>query len=330
VRRIAATLVACALLSGCASTGAPKTLVGVRKVPLSVAFEDETLTPPQVTRVIETILPPIPPLLTAATTPSLALPSLPKAELCPAAEPGAVPEEPATFGISRPPKEGTYYKRNNGTVKVTGAIPITLPYPPLSKVVIGNVRQAVVNTPYYGNETVTTYESEEQLAPTLSIKSYYSYNPRELDLVAEEIITDGSVSRFAPTPAIEVVPFTGTGSTWPSAGIDSDKLISEALQGTIDGAREVIDVCGKLVDTLKISTTETRVSFADGSVSGSGNSEHPNTPIVQNYALQFGALVIRREEHSQRTLQTSGAPLTLQVDVVSSLLSIEPSASPLL
>jgi hypothetical protein len=178
---------------------------------------------------------------------------------------------------------------------------------------------------YYGKEPVTTFESEEQLAPGLSVKDYFSYNPRELDLVKEEVITNGEVTTFAPTPAIQVLPFTGPGNTWTSAGVDPDTKTTAAVQGDIAGTKQLIDVCGAIVDTLKVSTTETRAAVLDQAASGSGNSDHPNAPIVQNYAPQFGGLVVRREEHSQRTIKTDSAPVTLQIDVVSTLMSTKPT-----
>lgn len=329
-RRLLVPLAGLLVASGCANHG-PSTLIGVRKVSLSVAFKDDALTPPKVPKVVVNVLAPAPPVpvgsFTLAPPPAVpALPTIPVPQLCPAAPPGATPDEPATVAITRTPKEGTYYKRNDGTVKVTGGVvPLTFPYPPISQVTVSHVSTTVVTSPYYGDEPVTTYEVDDQLAPTLSVRSTYSYNPRELDLVKEEVISDGQITSFNPTPSIEALPFTGPGATWASAGIDTSNRTGETLQGSIDGARQVIDVCGKLVDTLKVSTTENRASVSDGSTSGSGNPDHPNVPIVQNYALQLGGLVVRREEHSQRTLQTSSAPITLQIDVVSTLLSVTPS-----
>jgi hypothetical protein len=249
----------------------------------------------------------------------------PPVELCPHAPEGATPDVPVTPNITRPPTAGTFLKRNVGTIKVTGAIPIALPYPPITQLVISHVETAVANDVYYGKEPITTFESEEVLAPGLSVKDYFSYNPRELDLVKEEVITNGQITTFAPTPAIEVLPFTGPGNTWASAGADPDTQTTATVQGDIAGARELVDVCGTIVDTLKVSTTETRAAVADQAVSGSGNSDHPNAPIVQNYAPQFGGLVVRREEHSQRTVKTKDAPVTLQIDVVSTLMSIKPT-----
>jgi hypothetical protein len=322
-RAIAGALALFLVASACGPNHAPRTLIGVRKVSLSVAFSDESLKPPP--HVVDAPLVLLP--LGGLDVVKIALPplKLPSALLCPTAAEGATPDQPATSNIVRPPTAGTYLKRNVGTIKVTGAIPIALPYPPITQVVVGHVETVVANDLYYGKEPITTFESEEVLAPGLSVKDYYSYNPRELDLVKEEVITNGEVTTFTPTPALEVLPFTGPGNTWATAAADPDTKTTATVQGDIAGARQLIDVCGTIVDTLAVSTTETRAALADQAVSGSGNPDHPNAPIVQNYAPQFGGLVVRREEHSQRTLKTDTAPVTLQIDVVSTLMSIKPT-----
>jgi len=322
-RAIAGALALVLITSACGPNHAPRTLIGVRKVSLSVAFSDEALKPPKAAPVVEYVLP-----LGGLDAVKVALPPLPKLpafELCPKAEDGATPDVPATSNIVRPPEPGTYLKRNTGTVKVNGAVPIALPYPPITQLVISHVETKTVDDVYYGKEPITTFESEETLAPGLSVKSYYSYNPRELDLVKEEVITNGEITAFNPVPAVQVLPFTGPGNTWAGGGADPDTKTTATIQGDIAGARELIDVCGKIVDTLKVSTTETRAAVLDQAVSGSGNPDHPNAPIVQNYAPQFGGLVVHREEHSQRTLKTDGPPVTLQIDVISNLLSITPT-----
>ncbi len=324
IRVLALGLALALVATACGPNHAPKTLIGVRKVSLSVAFSDESLKPPPVARDVPDVLLP----LGGLDVVKIALPPLPKLpalELCPTAAEGATPDVPATANITRPPTAGTYLKHNVGTIKVNGAIPIALPYPPITQVVISHVETVVTNDVYYGKEPITTFESEETLAPGLSVKDYYTYNPRELDLVKEEVITNGQITTFTPTPAIEVLPFTGPGNTWATAAVDPDTKTTAAVQGDIAGARQLIDVCGTIVDTLKVSTTETRAAVLDQAVSGSGNPDHPDTPIVQNYAPQFGGLVMRREEHSQRTLKTDAAPVTLQIDVVSTLMSVKPT-----
>jgi hypothetical protein len=322
-RALAVAVALVLMTAACAPGHAPSTLIGVRKVSLSVAFSDEALKPPKAVPTTEVLLP-----LGGLDVVRIALPPLPKLpvfELCPKAEDGATPEVPATSNIVRPPEAGTYLKRNSGTVKINGAVPIALPYPPITQLVISHVETKTVEDVYYGKEPITTFESEETLAPGLSVKSYYSYNPRELDLVKEEVITNGEVTAFSPVPPIPVLPFTGPGNTWAGGGADSDTKTTATIQGEIGGARELIDICGTIVDTLKVSTSETRAAVLDQAVSGSGNPDHPNTPIVQNYAPQFGGLVVRREEHSQRTVKTDSAPITVQIDVISTLLSLKPT-----
>jgi hypothetical protein len=330
MRRLGAIVVAAlVLLGGCASD-APRTIIGVRKVSLSLAFKDENLTPPVPTRVVVNIIPALPEAIQQALPGAVTYPPLPSGPpvtfpppptLCPKAPPGSSPSEPATVAITRPPAPGIYYKRNDGRIGVTGGvIPISVPYPPFTRLVIGNVKSEDRSDVYQGTVRVTTFESTEELTPTISVKSYFLYDRDSLDLVREEVINSGQITSFQPTPAVQMLAFTGPGTTWNHAGIDVGNGTAQTVQGSIDAQREIIDVCGQLVDTLKVSTGERRVELATGNQNGSD----PDKPILQSYALQLGGLVVRREEHSSRVVQAGDAKLVLHTDVVSTLLSIEP------
>lgn len=308
---------------GCAFNAPEDSLIGVRKVSLLLLFKDDALAAPVPDSVIVTLVPATPDAIQRVVPddePPDALPQ-PVPEPCPKAPPGSTPEEPAAVAITRPPQEGTYLKQNQGSIRVTGgAIPLTFPYPPYTTVVISNVKRTQRSDIYAGNVTTTTFESEEILTPALRVKSYYSYEQTQLVLVREEVVSEGQVTTFAPSPALVVLPFTGPGATWNSAGIDGVSSAAGTIQGAIAAKREVRDVCGTMVDTLRVSTSENRVSLSDGTQSGTD----PNRPTVQNYAPQHGGLVLFREEHSTRIVNVNGAKLTLNVDVVSTLQSIEP------
>jgi hypothetical protein len=247
-------------------------------------------------------------------------------EPCPTAPEGAAPDQPAAVAITRPPTEGQYLKQNTGTIRIEGGIiPLTLPYPPFTLLKISNVKTQERSDTYRGAVITTTFETEEQITSALSIRSYYSYDHAQLNLVREEVINDGKVTAFQPTPALNVLPFTGQGATWNAAAIDTSTSEAATIRGAIDAQRQIIDVCGEVIDTLKVSTDEQRLSLAGGSTSGSDSGK----PIVQNYALHFGGLVLRREEHSTRVINVNGARVIVYTNVVSRLLSTEPMSGTL-
>lgn len=328
LRVIGPVALASVLVAGC-SSNAPQTLIGVRGVSLSLAFKDETLTPPVPTRVIVTLLPATPEAI-RAVVPEYSPPAAPRLttpppiavpELCPKAPEGAAAELPADVAITKPPREGVYYKLNIGTLRIEGGvIPLSLPYPPFTKVTISHVARSTKSDPYNGTTGVVNFESEEQIIPTLSVHSYYTYDNAQLNLVREEVVNDGKITPFQPTPALEVLAFTGPGNTWNAAAIDTASSEAATVRGSIDANRELVDVCGTVVDTLKVSTEEQRLSLSTGSSEGSDNGK----PILQNYALQYGGLVVRREEHSTRIINVNGARVILYTDVVGKLLSIAP------
>lgn len=329
--QITALLLAAVLVSGACAGDAPETLIGVRGVSLSLAFTDEKLAEPVPTREIVTIIPAAPELLEQVVPdydpPPLASPALPAPppipfpEPCPKAPEGAAPAEVATVAITRPPTEGVYLKQNTGSIKVEGGvIPLTLPYPPFSKLTISEVKTSERSDVYRGTVRTTTFVAEEQISSALIVRSYFSYDHAQLNLVKEEVINQGEVTTFQPTPALQVLAFTGPGNTWNAAAIDTTSSEAATVRGAIAPQRELIDVCGKVVDTLKVSTDEQRLSLTDASVNGSDNGQ----PIVQNYALQLGGLVLRREEHSTRVMNVQGARVVVSIDVVSRLMSTTP------
>ena len=167
--------------AGC-GTGAPRTLIGVRKVSLAMAFKDDALTPPAPTKVVLKVVPASPELIQQFVPdyqlPPRPLPALPPLDqkafvLCPKAPPGASPDLPVGVAIKQPPKEGLYYTQNTGTVRVEGGvIPLTLPYPPFSTFRVSNVKQHEESNIYSGTVKITEFETEVALTPSLKIHSY--------------------------------------------------------------------------------------------------------------------------------------------------------------
>ena len=85
--------------------------------------------------------------------------------------------------------------------------------------------------------------------------------------------------------------------------------------------REVVDTCGELVDTYRITLSETMVNLATGETSGTPQDE----PNVYNVATQYGGMIVREDVHyTQTTTTADGTPVVLEFDYVSTLDDIEP------
>jgi hypothetical protein len=326
-RSLALTMALIALVaSGCGFNRPDPTQLGVRRLGLDLAYSDDSLkvkVPPQV--IVKYV--PAPPGSISALVPGAAAylpPSNPAiaapTPTCPKAPPGALPAQVAEVAITRPPVAGTYLQHNVGTIKVSGTVPLTFPYPSMSRVIIKDVR-AVDTTDEVGTKThQTTFTLEDEILPTYRIVSSYAYDTKQLNLVSRTVISGKASTSFRPAPPVEVVAFTGPGSSWDSAGVDTDTYTTLAVQGSI-GKPEPVDVCGQLIDTQRISTDENQVDVADGTQSGTRSGQ----PAITNYALQLGGLPLRREQHTSQVVKTDNGPVTFTTDVVSTLMTVHPA-----
>ena len=313
-------IVAALISSSCGGSGPDETQIGVQKVALSLAFKDQSVVKPLPPRVIVQLIPALPEDI-LKLNPGLKLPkspTLPQLACIPAA-PGARPEEVATVAITKPPREGTYLLNNKGTLKITGPIALTLPYPPVSKMIIRNVKKEIVNNLYFGKTNVTTFEVENQITPTIKTIEKLSYDTDSLDLLERTVVNNGVPNVFRPQPAVTVFTFTGQGSSFRGAGIDPSTLSALLITGDVS-SKQAIDACGKVVDTFLTNTTERELNISAVSTSGTNT----NLPTKTWYAPQFGGLVIKRESHTTQIIKTDAGAGLVAIDVVSTLINLDP------
>lgn len=327
--RATALVSAMLTLTGCGWNSPSKTELGIRRIGLDLAYSDEALRVKVPPRILVKYVP-APPAALIARVPGAAtyLPDdqppphvpAPKEPLaCPKAPAGAVPEEPAAVAITSPPVAGTYLQRNVGTIKVSGSPPLTFTYPEISELVIRDVKTQEVVDPSLGRILKTTFVAEDRVLPTYKIVSKYEYDTKQVNLLERSIISGATTTTFHPSAGVEVVSFGGPGATWDAAGVDTDARNTLVVQGSI-AQPEVVDVCGMLVDSQKVSTDENQVDVANASKSGS----RAGMPIVTHYAMQFGGLPVRRDQHTTQVIRTDAGPVTVDTDVVSTLMSIHP------
>ena len=308
-------------MSACGGSGAPTSLIGVRKVALDLTFKDEKFAKPLPTRVVVTYIP-APDDLIARLNPGLHFtpPRLPSFA-CTHAGPSEVPSEVATSGIPHPPEPGTYLYSNVGTIDIQGAVSLKLPYPPVNKVVVSDVKQAIADNPLFGPSATTTFKVDQQLTGTLSIIDTLSYDKTALSLVKREIKSGGSTSTLAPNPPVTIMSFDGSGATFQGAGVDVANMSALIVQGSV-GAKQVVDACGTLIDTYPATTTEQELDVTSVSTNGT----QTNKPTHTNYALQLGGIVVKRESHTQQVIKTDAGAGVVNIDVVSTLINPEPLA----
>src|SRR5205085_9631339 len=133
----------------------------------ALASRDPTLIKPWPPRIVVTLIR-APTDVIANLNPNLKLPVPPRSPFaCDHAPADATPETPASVAITQPPKEGTYLYKNEGTVEIKGAIPLKLPYPPVSQMIVRDVKQETIKQLYFGNVHTTTFVVEQPITPTL-------------------------------------------------------------------------------------------------------------------------------------------------------------------
>ena len=331
MKRLLVLLLATLLTTGC-SVDAPPLELGVKRVALSLAFAEEELAEPVAPRVLYELVPAPPELIAAPdvpyVAPSFELPSFLACQPAPEGAPlGAAVERVA----AAPPVAGTYLRRNTGTIHIEGGVvPIDLPYPPLSTWVHGEPTEvSVTPTPVAGNSfqvptepaPADEYEVVKTLTPDFTITDRLRRTPTAIELVSRVTNANGTESTFTPEPPIIVHQFDVEGTQWTSAGMDTATGTAMLFEGTIE-AREIVDVCGTIVDTYRVTFVEQVVNLRTGEVSGS----QPNVPNAYNIAPQLGGLIVREDVHSTLTARepNSGATVLVQMDYVSTLASPDP------
>lgn len=306
--------------SGCGGSSAEKTEIGVNKVALSLAFKDESVVKPIPPKVLVTLVP-----FTGADITKLVPTFKPPKEFtspfaCISAPKDERPTEVASVAITKPPKPGTYLMSNKGTLEVAaGTLNLKLNYPPVSKMIIRNIKKEVIDVIYYGKTNVTSFEVENQITPTLAIIDKFAYDTDSLDLVQRTFVNDNVKSVFTPNPTVNVFGFGGTGSTYQGAGVDVETLSAMVVNGSVP-AKVAVDACGKVLDTYEAETTEQTLNVNELSSSGTNT----NQPTKTYYATHLGGLVVKREQHTTQTIASGGGTATVKIDVVSTLINTEP------
>ena len=307
--------------------------LGLKRISLDLAFKNNK-TPPPIQQVLTQpqTVPAVAELLgniqvpATTTAPTVAPFKNQFAFDCPAAGPDVVPEKPATVFVTTPPTLGVYYVHNSGTFKLDGLIKLSGPYPRRTSQEIANVQEADTKD-FSGNTNGRTISYDViQKNPLQTVTTSYKSvtqtgggGTNELDLTKIVTKTDQGTTTFAPVPSITIMQYKGEGASWNSAGIDPGTGTVMVVQGSV-AKKEIVDVCGQLVDTYRVVSTEQL-----SNVQGQYNSKtDPNDPNVYNVATQYGGLMVRQHIDTTTTFTVNNAPFTLTLNYTSTNDAITP------
>ncbi len=168
----------------------------------------------------------VPVVRSSVTAPPI--PSITPRELCPKADPLGFPADVATNTISKPPVEGTYYYRNDGTFDLGG---VKGSLPPVTTREIKNVE---TNPPAF------TFDIVEQAT---SITTSYLVDPNPdgggVYMTKQVQQVPGGTATFTPTPMIRLLPFPlENGAEWDSVGTDLSTGTTWVVHGIVGAYRD--------------------------------------------------------------------------------------------
>lgn len=342
-RSVAVAVSASVALAACGGGSQPSLRLGARAIALDLAFAKKELAQPVAPEVIVQIIPAPPqvasgqmPLESAAVPPN-APTTLPPP--CAAAPPGTAPAAVAPVGITRPPRPGRYKRHNSGTFGIkAGALDLRLPFPPETfddvsparEVAPQSMADAAANlvgagkpAPNQPGSGVFEWDVRQEITASFVITTTYRLTRDALAIVRRVTTTMAGESAFSPSPPVTVMELNqGVGRTWRSAGVDSDSRTALFIDGTIK-ATEPVDLCGAVVDSFRVATSETFANLATGESSGTNGAGN-----VYNVATQLGGLFVSTEQHyTQQTRdKATGTPIVLSFDYVSTMNRPEPTA----
>lgn len=316
-------------LSACAR-GDSAVQIGLQRVNVDLAFKGD----PDADKVVRQ-LPPLPLPIQPAELyfePPEFVPVKAK-DPCPKGDTTKAPNPPATQLILTPPQAGTYTYANKGKVALTiGTLSTKLPYPQKTESVISNVTDVTAEQSDYqrlrnepGTRTIT-FDLTESLGYGSRVTSFV-VTSGSIQLVKRVTKVGDAESTFTPTPALTVMNLGGgVGDSWNSAGVDLATGETGVIQGR-NAARQTLDLCGTLVDTYKIVSTE-RFASLQGTDAYSSMTKDAADPSgesaaltnIYNVATQFGGLFVRVETHTT----TQSGVATIDVDNVATMASTTP------
>lgn len=329
-------LAAVGVLPGCSSHRGTVDL-GLKRYTLDLAFKDATKAPgaPSVAQILAAQEPVggVGPLLSSVAEPvkpsTLTLVPLPTCAKAPA---GSLPEVPVTGGPNTPPKVGIYTQHAKGTFSLEGLIKLKGDVPPFSVMEIANVSD-VSTSDSTGAVRTVTYDLIERTVLSTTTTRYQSVSREiarnlptapsalasELDLVSAETKTSVGTQTFKPDQPVTIMQYNGEGALWKSVGVDRATGTTMIVQGTI-ARREPIDVCGKVIDTFRVESTE----HVTNPITGYDSQTAANDPNVYNVATQFGGLMVQVHTSTTTTFTANGATETVVLNDLSTLDSITP------
>lgn len=323
---VAAIVVALAATTGCVSTPRPSVDIGMNRIGLTRAFTDKDLKAlaPQV---IVRLLPPRARMDTSDLAPVDVAPPATTPSKCPKAPADATVSAPAPLVIAGTPKPGFYRLRNVGTIKATAAtLSFSVPYPADTYVEVSDVKQVEVSTVPGVNvapKPRTQFTLTTTIAPTYFIKEIFQYDADRMDLVSRAESSDGTVVSDEWTPPVEVYDTGGVNSSWQ--GISTDVQARRTL--TDDGKitkKVVVDACGTLIEAVQAETHTNIVDIATRNTSGTTTGKTDVTRV----ATSLGGLFASRESHTTSTIVVNNVPVTIVIDVTSTLADLTPLAYP--
>ena len=312
-------------LAACGGGGDAPVKLGLQRIGLELAFQGEAT---------EAALPSLPPL--PAAQPEFEIvdgelrmlaPSIDTSVVrCPAAPEGAVPAEPVVLQVDAPPAAGTYAVRNRGTLAVVlGTLRFSSAYPVTTTKEIGAITDESGVADALGTPGIRTIEFDvTETLGALSGTDRLRVTPTRIELLRREVRTQDATVVFEPVSPVTLVELdAGEGDAWTSASADVDSGATMLVEGAIE-RREAVDVCGQVVDTYRVRSSERIVALATDvpySITTDDVDDPEGSPNVYNVATTLGGLFISVETHTSSII--GGA--TIEIDNVAIYMSVTPS-----
>jgi hypothetical protein len=244
-------------------------------VALHLNMRQVDLTFPRVLTPAQNLVPPAPliipvpvPPIPVFTTPIQPVVPPPQTNACPKAGPFAVPAEPASVLLDKPPAPATYFQSSKGSYSGSGATPaagkLTSPY-------ITSLTSLPATTSQSGQQsdnwlvkrtdTGTGASEFELFQLALPASSSLAVSPG-LYLSAlkwKDPVRGGDLTFVPSGSGVEILPSpvsTGSNPSFASSATDPNTFTTMTTAGTVTGQQR-IDVCGTLVDTYTTQLTGT-------------------------------------------------------------------------